>query len=381
MTSIRTPLARALLAAAVIHPVTAAAQQWDLGVTAARTMGAPLGVPLTTVAPNGAIAGTRWRITSTLGTLDRSGAAQPGMIFSAATLGPRLGRFRTEAFGDFSTRVGDVPEDLRAAARVHFAWASHGAWAGLGLARAGGRTGALRTLGGWLQGRLGSASLRFDQVSAAGQAPGPTSFDTIGGSIAYVYRPGSPPLRIHSLSARLATPGGRLELELGAARSEGSLSRYRHSTSAVATWWVDRTFALIGGYGPPVGDGFLPAPGATKLGVLWRPFKGVRHTLSLAEPAALAVTGVVRAGPGRWLIRIPADGARSVELQGSFGEWEPVAMQPRGDGWWEVTLPLSPGRYELAWRRDDGDWRTLPGLPAVNDDLLGRVSVLVIDRE
>lgn len=381
MTGIRPHLGRALLASALLWPAAAAAQQWDVGIAAARSVDAPLGAPLTTIAPNGGLAGRGWRITSEFGTIDRPTGAKVGMAFSAAALGPRIGPFRTEAYGDYASRAGGPQGDVRAAARLHWATATRGVWAGFGAARAGDRTGMLGSIGAWLQGRMGSASFRLDQVTAAGQGAGVTSFDTIGGAISYVYRPGSPPVRIHSLSARYTTPGGRLELALGAAQMEGSAALTRRSGSAVATWWVGHAFALVAGYGPPVGNGLVPIPGATKFGVIWRPFKGMPRTLSLVEPAATAVTSVARTGPGKWRVRLPAEGARSVEIQGSFGGWEPVPLRDAGDGWWEATLPLAPGRYELTWRRDDGSWRTLPGLPTVSDDLLGKVSVLVIDQE
>jgi hypothetical protein len=153
----------------------------------------------------------------------------------------------------------------------------------------------------------------------------------------------------------------------------------RHGTTGVATWWVGRTFALVGGYGPSVGNGLIPTAGAARFGLVWRPFRGVRQTYSLVEPAAIAIATVERVGRGEWRIRLPASGAHVVEVEGSFGDWEPVAMHEAEPGWWEVTLPLTAGRHELTWRRDAGAWKPLPGLPSVNDDLLGKVSVLVID--
>lgn len=384
----------ALLSVAVAWPMTVRAQQWDLRVAAASSMNSSLGAPLAAVAPSGAIAGRGWRLTSEFGTVDRRPGTLFGAAFSAAALGPRIGPLRTEVYGDFANRAGQPQSDARVAGRLHLSAPDHGVWAGAGVARAGSHLGMLRSIGGWIHGKVGSGSIRLDEVAGRGLHSSFTTFDTMpsipfdtvdgkivggpGGTVS-VFHPGSPPVKIHSLSARYSTPGGRLQLALGASQIQGGGIGRARSASAVATWWVDRAFALIGGYGPSVGNGLLPVVGAARFGVVWRPLKGMPRTLSLVEPSATAE--VDRVGPGVWRVRLPAERARNVEIQGSFNDWEPLPMHDAGDGWWEVTLPLAPGRYELSWRRDEGGWRTLPGLPTVRDDLLGDVTVVVIDQE
>lgn len=381
MTRFSSTLTGALIVAALATPMVAHAQQWDLSLAALRSTNSSLGAPLIAIAPTGAITGRGWRLTSEVNTIDRLGTAKVAGVFSAAALGPHLGPFRTEAYGDLATGAGQPQEDARVAARLHLAAADHGLWAGVGVGRAGERTGNLRSAGAWLRGKLGSTSIRFDQVVGAGEAAGLTTYDTVGLTVIPHYRPGTPSVRLQSVSASYSTAGGRLQLILGASQMRGAATGDRRSASAVATWWVDRAFALVGGYGPPVGNGFIPVAGAVKLGVLWRPAKGMPRTLSLVEPTAIATTGVERVGPGEWRLRLPADRAHSVEIEGSFNGWEPMPLHETGDGWWEVTLPLPPGRHELTWRRDQGSWRTLPGLPTVSDDLLGDVTVIVIDPE
>ncbi len=37
--------------------------------------------------------------------------------------------------------------------------------------------------------------------------------------------------------------------------------------------------------------------------------------------------------------------ARTVELQGDFSDWRPIAMQHRVDGWWFLQVPVTHGHH------------------------------------
>jgi 1,4-alpha-glucan branching enzyme len=57
------------------------------------------------------------------------------------------------------------------------------------------------------------------------------------------------------------------------------------------------------------------------------------------------------------IFRVHAPGARSVQLAGTFNDWEPLAhtMEERGEGEWILAVPLEPGRYEYKFIVD-GVW-------------------------
>jgi 1,4-alpha-glucan branching enzyme len=77
-------------------------------------------------------------------------------------------------------------------------------------------------------------------------------------------------------------------------------------------------------------------------------------------------------------VRIHAPFARTVEIAGDFTAWEPRALVPLRDGWWETIVAVAPGVHQLNWRTDGGAWRVPPGLEAMRDDYDGTVGVLVI---
>ena len=77
------------------------------------------------------------------------------------------------------------------------------------------------------------------------------------------------------------------------------------------------------------------------------------------------------------VLRIRAAGARRVEVRGDFTDWEPVQLAPDGDGF-RLSAPLSSGTHRVLVRVDDGEWPPAANTPAVDDDLGGRVGLLVV---
>jgi hypothetical protein len=95
-----------------------------------------------------------------------------------------------------------------------------------------------------------------------------------------------------------------------------------------------------------------------------------------ARPGAV-VELVGTAGSAPRTLRIRAAGARSVEVMGSFTDWEPVALTGSA-GEFLLALPLAPGAHRLLLRTDGGPWRVPANTPAVDDDLGGRVGLMVV---
>lgn len=92
------------------------------------------------------------------------------------------------------------------------------------------------------------------------------------------------------------------------------------------------------------------------------------------------------------LFRYKAPAARQVNVAGEFNNWvgtqdtgridpniDPM-RDPDGDGIWEITLPLPPGRYQYKYLVDQVDWQEDPGNPETTDDGFGgKNSILVVN--
>ena len=78
-----------------------------------------------------------------------------------------------------------------------------------------------------------------------------------------------------------------------------------------------------------------------------------------------------------------APSARSVAVAGSFNQWDAskdVLSGPDRNGCWATTIILPGGRYEYLFIVDDREWLTDPSVPALDDGLGGKNSVLVIEE-
>jgi 1,4-alpha-glucan branching enzyme len=88
--------------------------------------------------------------------------------------------------------------------------------------------------------------------------------------------------------------------------------------------------------------------------------------------------------------RYKAPAARQVNLAGEFNNWLGTVggrLDPNidplrdldGDGIWEITLPLPPGRYQYKYVIDQVDWQEDPANPEMIDDGYGGFnSILVV---
>ena len=80
---------------------------------------------------------------------------------------------------------------------------------------------------------------------------------------------------------------------------------------------------------------------------------------------------------GARVLRVHAAGARTVDVMGDFTEWEPRMLVLSG-GVFEGTMVMSSGTHRMLVRIDGGPWRPAANTPAVDDDLGGRVGLLVV---
>lgn len=167
----------------------------------------------------------------------------------------------------------------------------------------------------------------------------------------------------------------------GTARSWGSLS---------AVVWMRPRLALAAGGGTYPIDPTQGFPGGRFVSVSVRLTTGRGNQSSsvtplqavlLPEEEAPAASGfaAVRDSAGALWLRVNAPRARLVEVSGDFTNWEPVAMLPTSGGWWAVTLPIGPGKYQMNLRLDGGTWIAPPGLLAMRDEFGGTVGLLVVE--
>ena len=77
------------------------------------------------------------------------------------------------------------------------------------------------------------------------------------------------------------------------------------------------------------------------------------------------------------LLRVRAPGARRVDVMGDFTDWEPIELIPTGDVF-SRAVTMSSGTHRLVVRIDGGDWQPAANTPVVDDDLGGRVGLVVV---
>lgn len=80
---------------------------------------------------------------------------------------------------------------------------------------------------------------------------------------------------------------------------------------------------------------------------------------------------------GATVLRVHAAGARTVEVMGDFTGWDSRTLASSG-GAFESAMVLSSGTHRMLVRVDGGPWRPAANTPAVDDDLGGRVGLLVV---
>lgn len=169
----------------------------------------------------------------------------------------------------------------------------------------------------------------------------------------------------------------------GTARSWGSLS-------AVA-WMRPRLALVVTGGTYPI-DPTQGFPGGRFVSVSVRLATGRSRQFessSVAQPPSESSIGeeapplsgfaAVRDSLGSVTLRVNAPRAQLVEVSGDFTNWVPVPLGSAGGGWWVVTLPINPGKYQMNLRLDGGKWLVPPGLLSMLDEFGGTVGLLVVD--
>jgi AMP-activated protein kinase-like protein len=155
--------------------------------------------------------------------------------------------------------------------------------------------------------------------------------------------------RIEGLAAHPAMPPG---------------SRFARLTSSL---WTTRRISFQ----------FKPAYGLAAmlvvlvLATFWRPAQ---------RAADVSSTAPANAEPRVFVqFRLQASDAMSVQLAGSFTNWQPqYELRRTGSGIWSITIPLSPGVHDYAFVVDGNLWTADPYAPSVDDGFGGTNSRIAL---
>lgn len=127
----------------------------------------------------------------------------------------------------------------------------------------------------------------------------------------------------------------------------------------------------------------LMAGDMTKNAALLRAIMAAAMSIALMLPAGCAFpykAPILSEKGITFKVRVP--GAQQVAIVGSFNNWnrdKDVMSGPDSDGWWSITLPLSPGRHEYLFLIDGTTWHLDPhGTGIADDGFGGKNSVLYL---
>jgi hypothetical protein len=307
------------------------------------------------------------------------GVATPGSAAGSATLagGARrsfarswLAEGSAELFGTAGSARRSATAALLAGRLIRVIGGG-GAWARASAARADRQAGILPASGveagawwGWSRGRL--TATVTDQRATAQLFSGPT-YDALVGTLPVHYVEGA-------LGAHLEGDLVALDVTAGVRRDPDAARTYEPVLAATAALWQGPTHAWTFTVARQAPDWVRGADAAQWIAVGMRFFEPspVLVRASRARP----IVQLSGTGPRR-LLRVRATGARRVELMADFTDWASVDLT-RAAGAFERELELSAGTHRILVRIDGGAWRPAANTPAVDDDLGGRVGLLVV---
>jgi hypothetical protein len=216
----------------------------------------------------------------------------------------------------------------------------------------------------WPRGRV--SALVVDQRARAQLFAGPLRSLLIG-TLPVHYQEGS-------VAARVEGDATSLELTAGVRRDPDAARVFEPTFGLTLAYWPAESQALTLSLSRTPPD-WVHGTDATRWIAIGLRFYEPRP--SSARAARIRPLLVVGASGSAREVRVRARGARTVELMADFTEWAPVTLSPAGDDFVR-TLPLAAGSHRVLVRVNGGPWRPAANTPAVDDDLGGRVGLLVV---
>jgi hypothetical protein len=274
-----------------------------------------------------------------------------------------------ELFGLAGTDVHGAASATGAARAIHLV-GDGGLWARAAASisrREAGGLPAQAVEGGawWSWPRVRVSAQLVDQRARAQLFAGPNG-EFLVGTLPVHYQEGV-------VGARLEGDAVSLELSAGVRRDPDASNVYEPTVLLTAAYWQTETRAWTVSVARQPPDWVRGADAAEWVGVGMRFYEPRPRTVRAAR--VRPVVTVVRGDSAR-RIRVFAPGARTVELMADFTEWSPVTLAAQRDAF-EGTFELPPGTHRVVVRIDGGAWRPAANTPAVDDDLGGRVGLLV----
>jgi hypothetical protein len=246
-----------------------------------------------------------------------------------------------------------------------------GAWARASAARADRLAGTLPASGvdagawwSWSRGRV--SAMARDQRATAQLFAG-TTREVLVGTTPVHYVEGA-------VGAHLEGDVVSVDVTAGVRRAPDAAHAYEPMLAASAAFWQGPTHAwtLTVARQPP--DWVRGADAAQWVAVGMRFFEPSPMLLRAKRSRPIVQVG----GTGtRRVLRVAAPNAHRVDVMADFTDWTPIELA-KGAGAFELELELSKGTHRMLVRIDRGAWRPAANTPAVNDDLGGRVGLLVV---
>ena len=143
---------------------------------------------------------------------------------------------------------------------------------------------------------------------------------------------------------------------------------------ASASFWQSPERAFVVGLASQLPDFVRGADAARSITI------GIRlnePSPALTRASATRATVFVSGDSAERLVTVRAPGARRVEIMGDFSDWEPIPLTPSRDRF-VVRVAMAAGTRRLVVRIDGGEWRPAGNTPAVDDDLGGKVGLVLV---
>jgi hypothetical protein len=313
------------------------------------------------------------------GQLSVGGVGTPSAASGSAALTggvrtPSIRRWLLEGTGELFAVAGTSARGATtatAAGRIIRASDRGGVWARGAASIAHRESGALPAQalegGVWWSWPRGRVSARvIDQRAKAQLFSGPLR-DLPIGTLPVHYREGT-------IGARLEGDAVAVDLTAGIRHDPDARLEYEPTFSIAAAFWQSETRAWTVALSRSPPDWVRGADAARWLAVGMRLYEPRPASVRSARIRPLLSLG---GDAEHRLIRVRAAGAKAVELMADFTEWAPVTLVPGREGF-ETTLAIAPGSHRILLRVDGGRWRPAANTPAVDDDLGGRVGLLVV---
>jgi len=218
----------------------------------------------------------------------------------------------------------------------------------------------------WRWPRIQLSTSLSQQWNVAQLFAGPSRRDVIG-TVPVTYTEAAVGLRVEGDESSL-------EVSAGVRRDRDAPQLYQPALSATAAIWQSANRAVVISVARQLADFVHGADAINYISVGLR----FNHPTPRAErEERTRPTVLVSGADSLRQVHVRAPGARTVEILGDFTNWEPVRLTPQ-NGVFSARVALSSGSHRMLVRLDGGEWRPAANTPAVNDDLGGRVGLLLV---